>query len=477
MSVVPADQAPGSAGTPRVIVVGGGLAGMAAAVALEAAGVDVMLLEATRHLGGRAGSFEDPKSGEELDNCQHVLLGCCTNLIDFYRRLGVSELIRFESTLHFLDGHGHGYELRGTKRLPAPFHLASSMARFAALTPLERVAISRAMLAMMRLGGGGRLGLADISFGQWLDENAQPEGAVRKLYDPILTGALNENCRDVSASYAIQVFQAALLANSTGYLIGLPDCPLGRLYASLPCRDVRLGTRVAELRFDQDRAGGVQLQSGEVLPADIVVLATNYHAAQRWVPVELARRDGRFDGLDHLQSSPILGAHLWFDRPVMSQTHAALLNGPLQWVFRKDAQGRAVHGVISAARQWVNQPREQCLRQFVSQLRRAFPGAKRAKLVRDVIVVEKRATFSPLPGVDRYRPGQSPPPRGGVRNLFLAGDYTQTGWPSTMEGAVRSGYLAAESVLDQLKPGGAGPRRFVVEDLTPQWPARLLARR
>jgi uncharacterized protein with NAD-binding domain and iron-sulfur cluster len=199
------------------------------------------------------------------------------------------------------------------------------------------------------------------------------------------------------------------------------------------------------------------------------VLATNYHAVGKWVPEEQRRRDARFASLEQLESVPILGAHLWFDRPVLEESHAALLGGPLQWVFRKDNTGRALHGVISAARAWADVPRDEALRPFEAQLRATLPAARGAKLERGVVIVEKRATFSPSPGTNRHRPPQAPPP-GGVENLFLAGDYTQTGWPATMEGAVRSGYLAADAVL-----GARAGESQLVPDLPVQWPARLLS--
>jgi uncharacterized protein with NAD-binding domain and iron-sulfur cluster len=194
----------------------------------------------------------------------------------------------------------------------------------------------------------------------------------------------------------------------------------------------------------------------------------------RWVPPGMAARDARLAHLDRLESVPILGTYLRFDRPILDLPHAALLQGPLQWVFRDPADARVLHGVISAARAWVDVPREECLARFVDQLRSLLPAARGAALEYGTVVVEKRATFAALPGVDRFRPAQGPP-AGGIRNLYLAGDYTQTGWPATMEGAVRSGYLAAGAVVRS-----AGPRAssqgaaFIVPDLPVQWPGRLL---
>jgi hydroxysqualene dehydroxylase len=455
---------------PRVVVVGGGLAGMAAAVALESAGVDVTLLEARKNLGGRAGSFEEPQTGEELDNCQHVLLGCCTNLIDFYNRLGVAHLIRWERTVHFVDAAGGRHDLYGSPRLPAPLHLSRAMSRFTALTWGERLAFTRAMLAMMTMGRDGRDRLADVPFGEWLDRHHQPPALVRKLYDPILVSALNEETRRASAAAAIQVFQEAMLANASGYLIGLPNCPLSQLYAKLPLAGLRLGARVGGLRFRDSTIIGVELTTGEGIEADATILATNHHNLRKWLGDDLAARDSRFANLNQIEDVAILGAHLWFDRPVLADGHAALMDGPLQWLFRKDAEGRAVHGVISAAREWAGRPKDQALGTFERQIRDTFPAARDAELLRGVIVVEKRATFSPGPGVDRLRPPQAPPP-GGIERLYLAGDYTQTGWPATMEGAVRSGYLAAAAVADRLCEGR---HKFLLPDLPTQWPARLL---
>ncbi len=243
-------------------------------------------LESRHALGGRASSFEDAETpGELLDNCQHVLLGCCTNLLDLYRRLSVKQKITFHRRVHFLDGKGRRRDLWGLRGLPAPLHLGLSMTFFSVLTLGERAAAVRAMLAMARLGRAGREKLETIPFGQWLDKHRQSPELIKKFYDPIIISALNEDTRKASTKYAIQVFQDAMLANShDGYLIGLPAVPLGELYAKLPQGvDVRLNARVEELLFADNRITGIKLRNEEILSADTVVLATNHHAVQRWM--------------------------------------------------------------------------------------------------------------------------------------------------------------------------------------------------
>jgi zeta-carotene desaturase len=453
------------------LVIGGGVAGIAAAVALESAGVHVTLIEARKSLGGRASSFIDPQSGQEIDNCQHVLLGCCTNLLDLYKRLGCLDRVRFEKTITFRDEKGKRHGLSGTPGFAAPTHLSASFLTFGILTVKEKIAYARAMLAMLRLGRKGREKLADVSFGQWLDDHQQPASLVTKMYEPVLVGALNEDCRKCSAQYAIQVFQDAMLAHADGYVVGVPTVPLSQLYGEHPVRDTRLGVRVTDLHFEANRITGVTLSGGEKLAADVVILATNHHAVQKWVPAELAGTDSRFTSLDQLQSVPILGVHMEFDRPVLTDPHATLITGPLQWLFRKDDAGKVIAGVISASRDYVGRPKEECLKEFEAQVLTALPEAAGAKLIRGVIVIEKRATFAPLPGIDRLRPPQAI--AGGIEHLILAGDYTQTGWPATMEGAARSGYLAAEAAMRLIAPGTKAPK-FLVSDLSSQWPARML---
>jgi squalene-associated FAD-dependent desaturase len=449
-----------------VVIIGGGLAGLAAALALETAGVPVTLLEARAALGGRTSSFPDSQSGTTLDNCQHVLLGCCTHLRRVYERLHLTDPVTWYRNYQFVDRTGQRFTLTGEADLPAPLHLAQGFAQFDLLTWPERIAIARAMLAMLRLGHAGRTHLDELTFGAWLTAHGQPDSLVTKFYEPVLIGALNEDVRKVSAKYALQVFQDAMLAHAEGYILGVPNLPLEALYAHAPLSDLRLNTRVSHVHIAQQRITQIHTQSGTVLYPRYVILATNHHAVTRLLA---GQTDTRLIGLPALESVPIMGTTLWYDRPVLDAPVLALLDGPAQWVFRKDAAGCVVHTVTSAARGWDTLGKPETIARIHAHLAQALPAVRSAQLERGVVVIEKRATFSPLPGVDRLRPSATPTD-GDIENLVLAGDYTQTHWPATMEGACRSGHTAAAALLRAM----GQPAPIAIPDLPRQWPARWL---
>jgi zeta-carotene desaturase len=453
-------------GSNSVLVIGAGLAGMSAAVALHAAGYEVTLVEASRRLGGRAASHSDPRGGGEFDACQHVLLGCCTNLLDFYERVGVSHLIRFEPAVRFMGPDGRVYDLGATQGIPAPYHLTAALLRFHLLTLSERAALARAVLAMLRIPREQRNELDDLPFSDFLARHRQPESLLHKLYIPILLGSLNEDPRHASARYAIQVFQDALLAHADGAPLGVSRVPLSQLYQTLPIpKDhILLNTRIASTEFRGSRISALLTTTGQRLTAGHYLFATNFPNTLKLLSPAALQLDPRLPPLSQIRSVPILGAHLTFDRPILPHSHVALVEGSLQWLFRDERDPRILHGVISAAREYDPlPPREQVLQSFLAQIHHHLPQSRGAKLLDAHIVTEKRATFAALPGVDRLRPAQAPP-SAGIANLYLAGDYTRTGWPATMEGAVRSGYLAAE---------GISGKRFLVEDLKTQWPSAL----
>lgn len=423
------------------IVVGGGLAGMSAATALTDAGAKVLLIEQRSLPGGRAGSFLSPAfSGRMLDNSQHVLLGCCDELQAFYARLGVSHLIHFQDELVFASPTGHRAVMKASC-LPAPLHLAPSMLGFGLIPLRHRIEIAQAMLRMQAIGRDGRAQFSDVSFERVLLDMGQSAGAIAGFWDVICVSALNEPCATAAGHYGLQVFQEAFLGSRDAYRLGFARVPLSMLYRRLPFQTL-LGTSVRSLVVEHGRVCGVTLANRE-LRADRVILAVSPWSAAGLLTAELLDADPQLTRLRDLQPGPIVGAHLQFDRPVLDVPNLALMGTRLHWAFADVDDPTLIHGVASAADDLCPLPQQLIAHLFVGELRQACPAARAATLRQFLIIKETRATFRPLPGVDAFRPTQQTL----IRGLTLAGDYTQTTWPSTMEGAVRSGGLAAQIAL------------------------------
>jgi squalene-associated FAD-dependent desaturase len=431
----------------EVIVIGGGLAGLSTAAALGGAGHSIRLFEARAFLGGRATSYE-VGDADTIDNCQHVLLRCCVNLLDFYERLGVSSDIRFYPEYIFIEPGGRRSVMRAG-RLPAPLHFTGSFASLKFLNFSEKLAVARGMLAIRR--EASRTDLDQISMQQWLMEHRQPPRAIERFWRQVLVSAISEELDRTAASHGFQVFRLAFLATAKAYEMGVPTVPLGELYRSrawdrLGNVEMRLRTPVEKINVEGGlvrclRAGG------EAYRADFYVCA---------LPFE---RLPQFDlGIDvtPFTHAPITGIHLWFDRPVIDIPQATLLDRTIQWIFNK-GDGRYVQLVVSASHSMVQMPRADVIALAVRELAEFFPVVKEAKLEKAHVVKEVRAVLSPQPGLESRRPVA----RTAVRNLFLAGDWTRNGWPAIMEGAVRSGYLAAEAVT----AAAGSPRTFLLPDI------------
>lgn len=447
----------------HVAVLGGGVAGIAAAVRLADAGARVTLLEMTPRLGGRATSRPDPKAGgADLDNCQHVVMRCCTEILDLYDTLGVGDQLDWHDRFHFVHADGTRDTLaRGW--LPAPLHLAGSFLRWGGLGWRDKVAIGRTLRAMSRVTVAQRRGLNDVTFGQWLKQGpaAPSANALERFWQPTVVSACNLPCDQVAAGYAIQVFVDGMMAGRRGYEMGLSRVPLARLYDPAAARiegaggAVRFGARVKVLEADEGRVTAVQMADGERVVADAYVAALPPEALARALPQGAEAADARLARLGELQVSPIVGLHLWLTdgagAPLtMPVPHLALTGSRLHWLFDRGIDtrpvGRHLHGVISGAAGEAEWSADDLLTLGLDEVRRVVPGAGDAVLVDGRVVVERRATFAAEPGVDALRPATACAPGAGFENLFLAGDWTATGWPATMEGAARSGRAAAEAV-------------------------------
>jgi squalene-associated FAD-dependent desaturase len=467
-------------------VIGGGLAGLSSAVALAEAGLQVRLLEKRPHLGGRATSYTLP-DGSEVDNCQHVTLGCCTNLADFYSRVGAAGKIQFYDRLYFVDAQGRRSTMEASP-LPPPLHMAPSFLLFGSLNLADKRAIANAMM-QIAMAGGNPPGTDGISMLDWLRRCEQTPAAIDRFWRVVLVSALDEELSKTDARYGIEVFWKAFLANKGGYRVGIPSVPLGDLYAG--CREavlqrggeVRLRSGIREIRIQENRFVSVVMEDGYEASADACIVAVPHDALLNLLPKEMSEEDGPLSGLRNIKTSPITGVHLWYDRTVMTEPFLTLLDHTTQWVFNKTLLYRTsgtedVHArptgqsgksleedgdvqylqlVISASYDLVPQSRQEIIELCRRELAEVLPATREAKLRKATVIKEINATFSPAPGVDRWRPTQKSP----VKNLFLAGDWTRTFWPSTMEGAVRSGYLAAEGLLAEF----GEPRTFLQPDL------------
>jgi squalene-associated FAD-dependent desaturase len=436
----------------KIVVIGGGLAGLAAAAALGGAGNSVVLLESRPFLGGRATSYEvgNGEEAEFIDNCQHILLRCCVNLLDFYRRLGVEHDIAFSRDVTFIEPGGRRSVLR-SGILPAPAHFAESFLKLSFLSFGEKLALARAIRAIGR--EHGRADLDRITMRQWLEEKRQPQRVIERFWRQVLVSAVNEELDRMAAAHGFQVFRLGFLARKDSYEMGVPAVPLGRLYSSDAWK--RIGNVEIRLRAPVSRIvirGGVAqsaIVDDEEIRGDYYVSALPFERLGSVAP-DLAIDVSAFE------HSPITGIHLWFDRPVTDLPHATLLDRTIQWMFNKH-QGRYVQLVVSASRSLTEVPRADVIALAVKELAEFFPAVRDALLEKAHVVKEIRATFSAKPGLEAHRPGNCTD----VANLFLAGDWTKSGWPATMEGAVRSGYLAAEAVT----AAAGAPKRFVIPDI------------
>jgi squalene-associated FAD-dependent desaturase len=455
------------------VVLGGGLAGITAALDLLEGGCPVTLVEARRSLGGRVFSFTDRATGSRVDNGQHIFLGCCTRLIGLLDKLGVSPQWPLQPHLRVpVRDQAGGAALLAAAPLPAPLHLLPSLLAYPHLTLLDKWRVVSTLVRAKFLRRD-QPALEAMTFRHWLKERGHSDRAVERWWDFLVAPTLNDHVGEVSASMGLMIFQEGVLAGrrhaDLGYpladlsaAVGAPaQARLGSLGAAL-----RLGCAARRLLVDAAGVRGVELEGGEVVTGRAFVSALPFNSLLSILP-ETAAADPFFQQMGELQFSPIVNINLWYDRPVMEEEFCAFVDGPLQWVFNRSrirarlagVSGRAAdpqpsggqHLCISLSAAWpyIDQDRQQLERRFAEAMAQAFPRAREAVLQRVVVVKQRNATFRCLPGANARRPGCRTP----LANLYLAGEWTDTGWPSTMESAVRSGYNVARMVSQDLRAG------------------------
>jgi squalene-associated FAD-dependent desaturase len=441
--------AAGKKGT--VAIIGGGVAGMSAACTLAEAGYTVQLIERRGYLGGRASSYLHPGVNEVIDNCQHALIGAYTNLIGFYRRIGVADKIHWTTNYTMIEPGGRRSAL-GASPLPAPLHGLPKLLSCGAFSLADKLSLTRAFTAIL-LGSGND---PHESLGSWLRRQRQSKGAMERFWRLVIASALNSPIDDIGVNYASMVIRGLFMDSPQAGAMGMSTVPLSELYAPVPDflasrgGAALLNANVEGLGWDEASRQWTVALRGEDTPlrSDFVVLALPFEAFAKLLPL-LPAADGKellTQQVSRHLHWPISSVHLWFDREITDLEHAVLLDRELHWMYNQSKlqhrPGNYIELVQSASHAFAALPREQAIAQAVAELGEFFPEARSARVVKAALVKEVRATFGVPPGIDAARPAaQSPWP-----NLFLAGDWVQTGWPSTMESAARSGHIAADTL-------------------------------
>lgn len=435
----------------KVGVVGAGLAGLSAACALADAGHRVVLLERRPWAGGKTYSFTDRRTGDDIDNGQHILMRCTTAYVEFLRRIGSLDRIRWQPRLAVpvLDAGGRRADITAA-RLPAPLHLAPSLLGYRHLSLADRARVFRGAASMLRSGPDR----ADQAFGDWLRRRGQTGRLIRSFWDLFVVPTLNCPAEEADVAQALFVFRTGFLRSPDASAIGLPQVGLSDLHVRPSLRYVEErggaflpGAAVEGVETCDRRVLAVHLRSGERIEADAWVLAVPPAEALGLLPEPWRGREP-FRGLRAFRTAPIVNVHLWFDGPVFPYDFAAFVGCDLQWVFNQsrirgvwgpEGAERLVVSLSDARRHVAVHPRA-LVDRLVAELRRAVPGVAAQRLLRWKVIKEPHATFVPEPGL--RRPGPETP----MANLVLAGAYTDSGWPATMESAVRSGLAAAAAI-------------------------------
>lgn len=465
--------------TRRVAVVGAGVAGLAAACALAQDGYAVELFERRPYVGGRASSYLHPGVDEVIDNCQHIILGCCTHIRDLLRRAGAEATMHWSSGITFLEPGGRQSKLKPSP-LPAPLHSTPSFLTAKALGFRDKLAIARAISVFLR---GSHREEDQQNFADWLRRTGQTPRAIEHFWKPVLFSALNEDPDRISLRYAAKVFREAFLFSAEAGWMGVPRVPLSEMYGQVAGAIERAGGKihlrsaVEGLCHDGGSTRWRLRVADHVEVFHAVVLALSFEGLQKLLPAlpdeaPRARLEGLLTKFSH---SPLTGIHLWFDREITDLDHAVLLDTTVQWLFnasrlqpqRESARnGYLVELVVSASKSLVAMERQAIIDLALRELALFFPRMQEARLLKAAVVKEVLATYSIVPGLDAARPTAE----SGWPGLILAGDWTATGWPSTMESAARSGYLAAEAVSRY----AGKPKVYRVPDLPRRGLMRLL---
>ncbi|MCS6884159.1 MAG: hydroxysqualene dehydroxylase HpnE [Acidobacteriota bacterium] len=439
-----------------VAIIGGGFAGLAAAVALAETGYKVTVFERRAALGGRAYSFIESITGDVLDNGQHLLMGCYHETFKFLRKLGTAHLVNLQQRprVDFIDVEGKQTFLECPK-LPAPLHLLFGLFR------LKGIPI-RDKLGFLRLGNQLRIDtnrlrkqLASLTVDQWLDAYDQSKTARKRFWEMLCVATINLDPAQAAAVLLAEVLRRSFGSSYEDACLGLPATGLSQLYTEqaryyIEQRggNVRLRTPVKKLLISSDCCLGLQTERGETFTADYYISAVPHLALKEILPAELFNQP-YFAAWKNFKTSPIVSINLWFDKPITELGFVGLVQGRIQWLFNKNLLFKhcnkdkyLVSCVISAATNYSSSNKNDLVSLALEDLANFFPSVRTAKLLNAVVVKEQHATFRATVDAEASRPKHKSP----VNNLFLAGDWTDTGLPATIESAVLSGHKCAQLV-------------------------------
>jgi len=439
----------------EVLIIGGGFSGLAAGVALAEEGRGVRLLEQKPHLGGRARSFLDPVTGSVVDNGQHIIMGCYHSTIHFLSTIGTLDRIRFQKrlTVRFLDRNGRLTVLQ-CPGLPSPWHILLGVLRSGSFSFKHKLEVLRLGRSLQRARAMDR-SLERLSVSEWLTRLGQSESLQRNFWDLLCIAALNEDPSRANAGLFERVLQLALFSSPADSCIGIARVGLSEVYVDAAPAYIRArGGRVecsrsvASLLVSEGQCRGVRLSSGEEIEAESVLSAVPSFQLAGLLPGELLRFEPFFAPVISLRPAPIISINLWFDRPITELDFVGLRGTTIQWLFNKGtilgSGGNYVSLVLSGAHRHIKRGKEELLATALRELGDLFPEAQKAKLHHTLVIKERFATFSPTWEAEQVRPTARTP----VRGLYLAGDWTATGLPATIESAVQSGYTAVRAILD-----------------------------
>jgi squalene-associated FAD-dependent desaturase len=492
--------------SPGIAIVGGGLAGLAAAVAAVECGVRVELFDRGKTLGGRAASFVDPQTGELVDYCQHVAMGCCTDFLDFCCRTAIDDCFDRAATLHFIGPEGGQCDFTPSRWLPAPLHLLPGLLRLSYLSWKERWSIVRAMRKLIHTSNGrivsqqndttensrgptargscrprhrgplapgywsddlddnssdlcphpNPLPMGEGTIGAWLRRQGQSERAIERFWSVVLVSALGETVERASLAAAGKVFRDGFCASRDASTLLLPNRPLLEIFHDRVGKwltdrgvNVHLDAPVRRIEGDGERVGELVLADGTRRAFDAAIVAAPWHSVGSLFAGELLSQMPLLADVERIEPAAITAIHLWFDRPITRLPHAVLVGRLSQWLFAKPCSASKMPAphycqvVVSASHRLPPRTPDRWLGDVRRELESLWPEARQARLLHGRAVTLPSAVFSVTPEVERFRPPQQTP----LENLALAGDWTSTGWPATMEGAVRSGRQAVQSLL------------------------------